>query len=57
MRLKQSLDRHVKHLLAPPVIVARELNDKAAAIAQAEKILVEAKEMQKRYAEVLDELK
>ncbi len=53
----EELDRQVKVLPAPPEIVTRELNEKAAALARAEKILVEAQETQQRYAEALDELK
>jgi len=53
----EELDKQVKQLPAPPEIVARELSDKAAALARAEEILEEAKEAQKRHAAAMDELK
>lgn len=54
---KVGYEEKLKLLPAPPEIVARELKDKAAALAQAEKIVEEAKETQKRYLEAMEELK
>jgi hypothetical protein len=51
------LDRQVKLLPAPPEIITQELEQKAQALAQAEKILEEAQENQKRYIEAVNNLK
>jgi hypothetical protein len=53
----EELDRQVKLLPAPPDMMSRELQEKAAALAQAEKILNEAKEAQKHHTEAMLELK
>ena len=53
----EEIEKQMKALPAPPEIIAKELEDKAAALAQAEKIVEEARETQKRYLEAMEELK
>jgi len=50
-------ERQLRLLPAPPEMVARELEEKAAALAQAEKILEEAKETQRHYQEAMEQLR
>jgi len=53
----EEIEHKMRLLPAPPEMVARELEDKAAALVQAEKILDEAKETQKTYAEAMEKLR
>jgi hypothetical protein len=53
----EELEQKIKLLPAPPEIVTQELEKKAQALAQAEKILEEAQENQKRYIEAMNDLK
>jgi hypothetical protein len=53
----EELDRRVKLLPAPPEMMTNELEEKSAALIQAEKILEEAKKAQKHYTETMAELK
>ena len=54
---KAGLESKMRLLPAPPELVAKELETKAAALAQAEKIIEDAKETQKAYAEEMEKLK
>jgi len=61
---KAEMESKLNLLPAPPEMVTRELQEKdqalqekAAALAQAEKIVEEARETQKRYLEAMEELK
>jgi len=53
----EEAEKMLRLLPAPPELVARELEDKAQALAQAEKILEEAQETQKAYVEAMDKLR
>jgi hypothetical protein len=53
----EEIEHKMRLLPAPVEMVTKELEDKAAALAQAEKILEEAKEAQQRYIEAMGKLK
>lgn len=53
----EEIEQKMRLLPAPPEMVARELEEKAAALAQAEKILEEAKETQRQYQEAMEQLR
>jgi len=53
----EEIEQKMRLLPAPPEMVARELEEKAAALAQAEKIVEEAKETQKHYIEAVEQLR
>jgi hypothetical protein len=53
----EEIEQKMRLLPAPPEMVARELEEKAAALAQAEKILEEAKETQRHYQEAMEQLR
>lgn len=52
----EEIEHKLRLLPAPPEMVAKELEEKAVALAQAEKIVEEAKETQKQYAEAMKQL-
>jgi chromosome segregation ATPase len=54
---KAGLESKLRLLPAPPELIVKEMEDKTAALAQAEKILEEAKETQKQYAEAMEQLR
>jgi hypothetical protein len=53
----EEIEQKMRLLPAPPEMVARELEEKAAALAQAEKIVEEAKETQKHYIAAVEQLR
>lgn len=53
----EDLERQIKLLPAPPEVLTSELEQKAQALAQAEKIIEDAKEAQQKYQESMTQLK